>query len=440
MLLYTTINQGEPSSVTPLVKVITYIMSDFKVDSCNKKKLMIVVPSMHQGGQERVVVRTSRLLEPYFDITIVIFDGSDVGYDTTGLNIINIDVPAKPGKFSKVINIIKRTQRLRAVKKQLQPDISYSYGPSANMINALSQIKEYKNKSTDKPKTWVGLRNYTDATFEKQMKLCISKSDLVICCARDIETEVKNRFGTDKTAVLYNLYDIPGILADAQKEEPDTPFEKKCRYICSMGRDDDQKMFWHMLRAFKVVQDEIPEARLVILGAGTWNDYKKMAKELEIDEYVLFAGQQSNPYRYLKYGEINWMTTRNEGFPNALVEGMALGLAAVCTNCLTGPAEILIEGGDAKSAESRFKESLDSLNTAIYGEYGILTPELSRERDLSTDKISMEEYNVAQVIIDLLRDEERLKKYKEAAASRAQDFTYDRYLEEFLKLSEENYS
>ena len=37
-----------------------------------KKKLILMSPMLHQGGFERVCVTTARLLEPYFDITIVI--------------------------------------------------------------------------------------------------------------------------------------------------------------------------------------------------------------------------------------------------------------------------------------------------------------------------------------------------------------------------------
>ena len=31
-----------------------------------KKKIMLIVPMLHQGGFERVCVATARLLEPYY--------------------------------------------------------------------------------------------------------------------------------------------------------------------------------------------------------------------------------------------------------------------------------------------------------------------------------------------------------------------------------------
>lgn len=425
-------------------------MSDTAVQ---KKKLLIMVPSLHQGGQERVVVRTSRLLEPYFDITIAIFDGSDVGYDVSGLKITDIDVPAKPGKVNKIVNILKRTSRIKKLKKDLRPDITYSYGPSANIINSLSAAAGEL--------TWTGLRNYTDATDKGKMKLCVKHSDLIICCARDIETEVHKLYGSGVlTAVLYNLYDMDGIREDSMKELPDEAWfeafgldhdgnyvsrgseqgadavSSRPQHIMSMGRADDQKMFWHMLKIFKLIREKNKNVFLTILGAGDWDMYAKLADELGIAEAVYFTGPQLNPYKYLRFGDINLMTTRNEGFPNALVEGMALSMAAVSTNCLTGPAEILVDGGDCFSAREQFdKLKEDGEPAVIYGDYGLLTPEMARDRNMDPADIPEEDVNMADVVLKLLADDAELAHYKAQAAKRAMDFTYEAYLDKFLSLA-----
>lgn len=36
------------------------------------KKLLLIVPSLHQGGLEKVCAATARLLQPYFDVQIAI--------------------------------------------------------------------------------------------------------------------------------------------------------------------------------------------------------------------------------------------------------------------------------------------------------------------------------------------------------------------------------
>lgn len=396
-----------------------------------KKKLMLISPMLHQGGFERVCITTARLLEPYFDVTIVIFNSSNIAYDIKGLKIIDLNLGVQKGKIKKVVNIIRRSIRVRRLKKEMHPSIAYSFGPTANMVNAFSKTKETK--------VWLGLRNYTDVEEKVKIRLFIRLADLIICCSKTIEKELNIKFKFNKTATLYNLYDAETIRKEAEAKEPELPWKetneegRKLRYLVSMGRDDDMKGFWHMLKIFSLVHDKIPESRLILLGAGSFGKYKQLAEDLQIKDAVCFAGMQKEPYKYLKKGEVYLLTSLNEGFPNALVEGMMLGLAAVSVNCMTGPAEILLENGDTSEFE---RQKQNEETQVIYGEYGVLVPDMSRERNLDAGNISEEERNMADIVVALMADKEKLKAYQEAAQRRAQIFTYEHYVEQFLGLAD----
>lgn len=409
----------------------------------SKRKLMLISPMLHQGGFERVCVTTARLLQPYFDVTIVIFDSANIAYDVEGLSIIDIQMGVRKGKLQKILNIIRRSRKVRKLKKEMQPEIAYSFGPTANMVNAFSR--------TGKEKVWLGLRNYTDVEEETKMRLLVKKADLIVCCSKDIEKSVKIKYKFNNTAVLYNLYDVDTIRKEAATSDPPLPFAEELkeagrlqqepgqlRYLVSMGRDDPMKGFWHMIKAFKLVHDQIPEARLILMGAGTFQKYKTLAEQLKITDAIYFAGMRRDPYALLKYGEVYLLTSANEGFPNALVEAMTLSLAPVSTNCLTGPAEILVRNGDTASLNDQFAEKQKEKETpVIYGDYGIVVPEMQKEENLDPADITEEERNLADTVIRLLQDEKLLQSYRQAAARRAGDFTYEKYLEQFLKLAEE---
>lgn len=409
----------------------------------SKRKLMLISPMLHQGGFERVCVTTARLLQPYFDVTIVIFDSANIAYDVEGLSIIDIQMGVRKGKLQKILNIIRRSRKVRKLKKEMQPEIAYSFGPTANMVNAFSK--------TGKEKVWLGLRNYTDVEEETKMRLLVKKADLIVCCSRDIEKSVKIKYKFNNTAVLYNLYDADTIRKEAAASDPPLPFSEELkevgslqqepgqlRYLVSMGRDDPMKGFWHMIKAFKLVHDQIPEARLILMGAGTFQKYKTLAEQLKITDAIYFAGMRRDPYALLKYGEVYLLTSANEGFPNALVEAMTLSLAPVSTNCLTGPAEILVRNGDTASLNDQFTEKQKEKETpVIYGDYGIVVPEMQKEENLDPADITEEERNLADTVIRLLQDEKLLQSYRQTAARRAGDFTYEKYLEQFLKLAEE---
>ena len=146
---------------------------------------------------------------------------------------------------------------------------------------------------------------------------------------------------------------------------------------------------------------------------------------------------QKHPYKYLKKGEVYLLTSCNEGFPNALVEGMSLSLAPVCVNCKTGPAEILVENGDTASLDEQFEKLKNAgERCVIYGDYGILLPVMDKERDLDPEHISEEEKVMADVVTELMENEEALLKYRKSAAKRAALFTYESYVQQFLKLAD----
>lgn len=380
-----------------------------------KRKLFLVSPMLHQGGFERVCVTTAKLLKDDFDITTVIFDNADIAYDIEGLKIVNLNCPVKGSVFGKVINSLKRSRKLRRLKRIEKPDICYSFGLTANLVNCLSTVPGVK--------TWTGLRSYGDIDSTRYIKLFMKKADLIVCCANEIERELATRYDFHKTATLYNLYDLNLIRKESEGEVESWPFKddvdvngNKLRYLISMGRDDDTKCFWHMIKAFYLVWKKIPEARLIILGDGSFKDSITLATELGIRDYIYFAGMRKDPYKYLKKAEIYLLTSRVEGFPNALVEGMALGLAPVATDCRSGPREILVPNNSEC--------------------YGILAKLMSSEENYNSSDL-FEERSYADAVIRLLSENEVLKRTQELALKRAGDFSYESYRERFIELAKQ---
>ena len=87
-----------------------------------KQKLMLISPMLHQGGFERVCVTTARLLQEYYEITIVIFDSADIAFDIEGLNVIDIGLGVREGKVQKLINVFRRACKIKALKKEMKTD------------------------------------------------------------------------------------------------------------------------------------------------------------------------------------------------------------------------------------------------------------------------------------------------------------------------------
>ena len=81
----------------------------------------------------------------------------------------------------------------------------------------------------------------------------------------------------------------------------------------------------------KVLIEE-PKARLFMLGeihAEARKFYEKKLIEMELDKHVVICGYVSDISEYLQKASLQLMTSEYEGFPLALLEGMAYGLPCV---------------------------------------------------------------------------------------------------------------
>ncbi|MDE7478269.1 MAG: glycosyltransferase, partial [Lachnospiraceae bacterium] len=156
--------------------------------------------------------------------------------------------------------------------------------------------------------------------------------------------------------------------------------------------------------------------------------YKELARALGMGGDILFTGVQSNPFALLRKADIYALTSESEGFPNALIEAMAVGLPCVSVNCLTGPAEILHEN---------YERCSDTEQT-VHADYGILTGIFHGEKDMDAERFTAEEERFAAELKKLLTDETLYQQYREAALKRAEAFGMERYLCEIKRLIEED--
>ena len=80
---------------------------------------------------------------------------------------------------------------------------------------------------------------------------------------------------------------------------------------------------------------------------GRWKSKKMLfdyAKKNNFEKNLFIFGFQKNPYPYLLKSDILIHTSRTEGLPNVLIEGLALKKFIISSKCPTGPKEILLNG------------------------------------------------------------------------------------------------
>lgn len=377
---------------------------------------------LDQGGLERVCAATARLLNKEYAVHLVVFNTTGMIYDVSGVDMTDLNLGAVDGRFGKVRNVFRRVRRVKKLKKELDIQLSYSFGPTANLVNVLSKHKDV---------TWIGVRGYGALNSKGSMRLTCGLADRVVSCTRVMEQEIDRQFHPKKSAAVYNPCDIEEITRLSRcgtAAEFDLFLARKGKTVVSMGREHDVKGFWHLVKAVSLVRKKMPDVKLMIIGAGDYSAYRTLAEQLGMGDDVLFTGVQSNPFALLKKADVYALTSESEGFPNALIEAMAVGLPCVSANCLTGPAEILHED---------YGECRDE-NRVFHADYGILTGVFHGGRDMDAAHFTAEEKRFAQELAALLADAGLYRRYQDAARKRAQAFGMEAYLKHIRNLIEED--
>jgi glycosyltransferase involved in cell wall biosynthesis len=116
-------------------------------------------------------------------------------------------------------------------------------------------------------------------------------------------------------------------------------------YVLAVGRLEPVKGFDLLLRAYAEVVDSIGDTKLVILGEGTQRAaLAHLAVELGISRKVFMPGLVDNPILFMRGAEAFVLSSRFEGFPNALLEAMSVGTPAISFDCEHGPADLIRSG------------------------------------------------------------------------------------------------
>ena len=124
--------------------------------------------------------------------------------------------------------------------------------------------------------------------------------------------------------------------------------DKQLKYVW-VTRFSHEKGHDLLIKALHLVRKKNSNAHLYLVGkfdqAGAFfQELTRLIDSLDLKDYVHLVGFDSNPYRWVKNGDVYVMPSRLEGLPNSLIDAMYLGKPVVATCCIPVIDRIVEDG------------------------------------------------------------------------------------------------
>lgn len=179
----------------------------------------------------------------------------------------------------------------------------------------------------------------------------------------------------------------------------DSSSGERAMVVVCVARLDYQKGLDVLLQAWRMIQQEVLLARLIIVGTGPLqSQLELLTQALSIQHSVEFTGFQQDVLAQLHRGILAVHPSRWEGMPNAVLEAMACGLPCVATR-VSGCEDLIQDGVN-----------------------GLL--------------VAPEDYlGLAQALVTLLRDPVLARQYGHAArATIEKHYAHDQVMDQYVEL------
>ena len=301
------------------------------------KKILFVLPRMGGGGAERVTaLLANALCEQGNDVTIYTLVSGEsfyplnplIHYEGVGISVDRknkfttyaSEGVALPKSFYKIRKLINNGHFDAVISLLIETDILVGACKWTGL--KFRHVCSERNDPTRRSTKQLKILN----SVYKRASLFVCQSTMVSNFYKDIPESIKVVISNP-----INPEDLP--------ERPDTLSKR----VVAIGRLTNQKNFSLLIKSFAKLSEKYPEYILDIYGEGEQrSQLETLINELGLGWKIHLKGPSKQVQKDIADAELFVMSSDYEGFPNALLEAVAIGLPVISTDFATGIARELV--------------------------------------------------------------------------------------------------
>lgn len=305
--------------------------------------LTFFLASLEGGGIQRATMRLIReLIRRDISITLVVINASGPVREEVPAGCELVDLQSKRTRFAlpALLKYLRREQPGYAISSQTHLNVLLIILRALSGYPKLLVVREHNTFNAENIRKW----KFSERIRPVLIRLFYPYSSRFVAVSENIALSVKKYVRYKKAIqVVHNGVNIAELreLAGQLLDYPHVKDLTAEKLVISLGRLSYQKNYVALLHAFALLNDSSP-VRLIILGEGEERaKLEALRLKLQLGKIVEFPGFLANPYPLLNRADVFVLSSRWEGFSNAVLEALACGVPIVATDCPGGPAELL---------------------------------------------------------------------------------------------------
>jgi GalNAc-alpha-(1->4)-GalNAc-alpha-(1->3)-diNAcBac-PP-undecaprenol alpha-1,4-N-acetyl-D-galactosaminyltransferase len=304
------------------------------------RRLVLFISSLAAGGAERSLSQlANHWVEQGVEVELVTWASAnepDFFYLSPKVKRTILSQPGRAkGLVDKVVRGFRIVWCMRQLIRKIAPDAVLSFMDITNIMVLVAAVGTGARVVVAE-RTDPSMSDTPSRPWRLARRLLYRWAHTVAVQTIPVADWVKNQCGTHRVAVIPNfIRPLPEPRGDRQK------------WVVSVGRLFAYKGFEHGIRAFAATGKHLGGWEYILLGDGPQREeLQTLARELGVAQFVRFPGMVNQVEEWLVSASICMQPSRFEGFPNAVLEAMAMGVATISTDCRSGPSDMITHGVD----------------------------------------------------------------------------------------------